>query len=113
MPIGEIRGFPDVGGKVVQLDPLLVVFAVPADYVRQLSTGQTIELRVASLDEALSGEIEFVSPTADPQSGTTRVRVRVPNPQERIPCGSACRLILPDEPRPSDKPRPSPGLAGR
>jgi multidrug efflux pump subunit AcrA (membrane-fusion protein) len=40
--------------------------------------------------------VEFVSPTADAQSGTVRVRVRIPNPGETIPSGVTCRLLLAD-----------------
>ena len=80
--------------KVVQLDPLLVVFSVPAKRGRELTMGQTVNVRLADSQNLVQGAVEFVSPTADPQSGTTRVRVRIPNPQERLPCGALCFLVL-------------------
>ena len=83
--------------KVVQLDPLLVIFLVPAEQARTLTNGKTIDLRIAETTTT-QGKIEFISPTADPQSGLTRVRVRVPNPKERLPCGATCHLILDDQP---------------
>lgn len=81
--------------KVVQLDPLLVVFSVPAESARELAVGQAVQVRIAEVEKPVEGEVEFVSPTADPQSSTTRVRVRLPNPQEQLPCGVTCRLLLP------------------
>lgn len=81
--------------KVVQLDPLLVIFLVPAEQARTLNNGKTVDIRIPKSQTA-KGEIEFVSPTADPQSGLTRVRVRVPNPEERLPCGATCFLMLDD-----------------
>jgi len=33
----------------------------------------------------------------DAQSGTTRVRVRIPNPDERVPGGATCHLLLPGD----------------
>ena len=84
--------------KVVQLDSLLVVFSVPIEYCRELSVGQVVNVRIALVDEPAQAEVEFISPTADPQSGTARVRVRVPNPGETLPSGAACRLVLPSQP---------------
>ena len=40
------------------------------------------------------GVVEFVSPTTDAQSGTTRVKVRVPNPNLALQSGDACTLIF-------------------
>jgi RND family efflux transporter MFP subunit len=82
--------------KVVQLDPLLVIFLVPADQAQALTNGKTIDVRIGETGTT-PGKIEFVSPTADPQSGLTRVRVRLPNPEERLPCGATCYLTLDDQ----------------
>lgn len=83
--------------KVVQLDPLLVVFFVPARHGRVLSNGETVDVHIADSAAPVQGKIEFVSPAVDPQSGTMRVRVRIPNPEERLMSGLPCRLILADE----------------
>jgi len=80
--------------KVVQLDPLLAIFLVPAGQARTLKNGKTVNVRIAEPEQTTRGEVEFVSPTTDPQSGLTRVRVRLPNAQERLPCGATCYLLL-------------------
>ena len=55
-----------------------------------------MSLGIAEVAKTVQGKIEFVSPTADPQSGLSRVRVRLPNPKERLPCGATCYLLLAD-----------------
>jgi len=82
--------------KIVQLDPLLVVFSVPVARARDLTKDAQVQVRVESIAEPVAGVVEFVSPTADAQSGTTRVRVRLPNPGEAIPSGVKCQLLLAD-----------------
>lgn len=91
--------------RVVQLDPLLVVFSTPASQARKLSVGQSIDVRIEDADKPAAAIIEFVAPTSDPKSGTVRVRVRIPNPGERHPCGATCRLILPWETPSLDAPQ--------
>ncbi|WP_197454250.1 efflux RND transporter periplasmic adaptor subunit [Stieleria varia] len=89
--------------RVVQLDPLLVVFSVPIDQVKSLAEGQTVDIRLDQPRQLVDGVIEYISPTANPQSGTTSVRVRVPNPGERYMSGGTCRLLLNDLTRSADK----------
>lgn len=82
-----------VTAKVVQLDPLAVVFSVPVGAASQLKVGSTVNVNLGTLGTQ-AAELEFVSPTADAQSGTTRVRVKLPNPGEKIACGIPCQLVL-------------------
>ncbi|MHB0960280.1 MAG: efflux RND transporter periplasmic adaptor subunit [Pirellulaceae bacterium] len=82
--------------KVVQLDPLLIVFSVPVVEARKLTAGRTARVRVESAPEPVEGVVEFISPMADAQSGTMRVRVRIPNPKESVPSGVTCHLLLPE-----------------
>lgn len=81
-----------VVATVVQLDPLLVVFSVPKELTRQLRKDE--EIRINFDRTAALGVIEFISPTSDAQSGTTRVKVRVPNPKLALQGGDACTLVL-------------------
>ena len=81
--------------KIVQLDPLLVVFLVPVVEARELAAEASVKVRIDSAEQPVEGVVEFVSPTADAQSGTTRVRVRIANPGEKIPSGANCHLLLP------------------
>ncbi|NND98460.1 MAG: efflux RND transporter periplasmic adaptor subunit [Pirellulaceae bacterium] len=79
---------------IVQLDLLKAVFFVPQNVSSTLHVGEKIELQVGLENATCTGVIEFISPTADPQSGSVRVKVKVPNPQEEILCGVACHWEL-------------------
>ncbi len=80
--------------KVVQLDPLLVVFPAPLTAARQLKPDQEVRVQFDGASDPVRGVVEFISPTPDAQSRTTSVRVRLPNPKEQLPCGAACKLLL-------------------
>ena len=84
--------------RVVQLDPLLIVFSVPVTDLDKLAVNSKVQVRVDAIAEPIEGTVEFVSPTADAQSGTTRVRVKIPNPGEKIRGGANCHLMLSDSP---------------
>ena len=81
-----------VVATVVQLDPLLVVFSVPQESASQLNAGQTLPLKIEN-SKTVNGVVEFVSPTADAQSGTCRVKIKIDNPDHTLSSGLACYLI--------------------
>jgi RND family efflux transporter MFP subunit len=84
--------------RVVQLDPLLIVFSVPVTDLDNLAVNTKVQVRVDAVDKPVEGTVEFVSPTTDAQSGTTRVRVKIANPGEAIRSGANCHLMLSDSP---------------
>ncbi len=73
---------------VVQLDPLLAVFHVPPDISRNLQEGAGIPLE--SGGARVTGEIDFISPVINAQSGTVEVRVTITNPDNKLISGSRC-----------------------
>ena len=80
--------------RVVQLDPLRVVFSVPTATAATLAAGREVPLSVGRDTDLVAGIIEFVSPTVNPQSRTARVKVRIPNPNGQLQSGIRCRLRL-------------------
>ncbi len=91
--VGEFVSANDpVVVNVVQLDPLLVIFSVPREQARKLKEEQTIVLALGTERHPVDGFIEFVSPTADAQSGTCRVKIRIDNPDRQWPSGVVCHL---------------------
>ena len=82
-----------VVARVVQLDPLLVVFSVPNGHRNHVKNNQTVSMRIAG-GGAAEGIIEHVSPTADASSGTFKVKVRLPNPERRWFGGEKTELLL-------------------
>ncbi len=89
--------------RVVQLDPLLVVFSVPVAKRDQVKAGQTVAMAVGEAGAAAQGEVEFVSPTADPSSGSFRLKVRLPNADGQWHGGEKAILLL-DKVLPSQPP---------
>lgn len=79
---------------VVHLAKLKSVFSVPLDAARDLRPGQLVELSLGYERTPGKGIIEFISPIADAESGTIRVKVRIPNEDYAIRSGLACRWQL-------------------
>lgn len=91
--VGEFVSTNDpVVVKVVQLDNLLVIFPAPASEQEALKALKEVTVFIGESDEGVKGFIEFVSPTIDAQSGTVRVKVRVPNGEGRWKSGAPCRV---------------------
>jgi RND family efflux transporter MFP subunit len=77
---------------LVQLDPLLAIFSVPAELAAQLSLGQRVALGFPNSQEIANGTVDFLSPVTDAESGTVRVKVRILNEQGRYRSGERCTL---------------------
>lgn len=84
--------------KVVDLKRLKAIFSLPREFAGGMHSGQIVSLVVGE-NLACSGLIEFVSPTADPQSGTVRIKIRIENPEGRLPSGVLCRWDVVTVPR--------------
>ena len=68
MPLFEIADF----------EPLLAVVHVPSKEFRQLKVDQAVRLTLDSDQQRLEGRIKLVSPVIDPQSGTIKVTIEIP-----------------------------------
>jgi len=84
--------------SVVQLDPLLATFSVPADKASDLKPKQPLRVKLTSDAATVEGAIECISPVINAESGTVIVKVRFSNPHERYRSGGRCTLILPENP---------------
>ena len=82
--------------SVVQLNPLKSIFSVPQSAVRQLKSGDQVDVQVGREKVSAPGIVEFVSPTTDAQSGTCRVTVKIDNNDRQLQSGDVCVLLLPD-----------------
>ena len=80
--------------RIVQLDSLKSVFSVPLKASRDVRSGQKVDLHVGYDNVRCQGVVEYVSPTADPQSGSVQVKVRIPNAEGKIQSGATCRWNL-------------------
>ena len=81
--------------RVTDLDPLIAYVRIPEKEFRKLATGQKAEVVVDALgNERLVGSISLISPTVDPQTGTFRVRVEVPDQSHRLKPGMFARINI-------------------
>lgn len=87
-----ISMYEPVVAHVVQLDPLLGIFSVPNGYVDRFQAGELTPIKLGADETEVQAYVEYVAPTADAQSGTVRVKVRIPNPGFQWRAGIACYL---------------------
>lgn len=80
---------------VTDLDPLLAYVHVPEKEFRKIAPGQAAEVVVDALGgERFIGNIERISPTVDPQTGTFRARVEVADQSRRLKPGMFARVNI-------------------
>ena len=79
--------------RVVQLDPVLVAFSVPASQRKLLTKNQPVLMTIGAVRK-VSGRVEFVSPLIDASSGTFRVKIVLPNSDGRWMSGEKSVLHL-------------------
>ena len=80
--------------SIVELSRLKAVFSVPRESAAKLRVGETATVFIGVRNVRTEAVIEFVSPTSDPQSGTTRVKLGITNTSRMLPCGVICRWDL-------------------
>jgi len=78
--------------RVVQLDQLQARFTLTMSQAARVKKGQTVKIQLAG--KAVTGEVEFVAPVADAESGTVLLKARIANPSGRL-SGQRCSLKLP------------------
>lgn len=80
--------------EIAQLNPLRLVAYVSERDVSSLQRGQSVRLYGSEgEDHDLRGQVHFVAHTADPQTRTYRVDVRLDNPDQH-PAGASLRGVI-------------------
>jgi membrane fusion protein (multidrug efflux system) len=80
---------------VTNLDPLVAYVHIPEKEFRKLAPGQTAAVVIDALgSEQFVGTISRISPTVDPQTGTFRARVEVPDETRRLKPGMFARVNI-------------------
>lgn len=99
--------------RIVQLDPLLVVFSVPLNRRNDIAREQIVSLEIGDGRQPVEGTVEYVAPTPDPSNSSVRVKVRVSNAEHRFQSGERAVLMLdsstlvPATEDPTEDPTPS------
>lgn len=78
--VGDVVRANDQVFAVADLDPLLARIHVPEKRMREISKGQDARIAVDSVpDRTFVGRIRMISPGVDPQSGTVKVTLEIPD----------------------------------
>ena len=78
--------------RVARLDPLYVELILPAARFGQIKSGQSMRVVTELGARELRGDVGAVDKVIDAASSTFRVRLIVPNPDNRVPSGQRCRI---------------------
>lgn len=79
--------------KLVQVDPLNVELILPFSRYGQIKPGERAEVfPQAPVGGKYLAKVETVDPVVDAASDTFGVRLRLPNPHDRVPAGIECRV---------------------
>lgn len=79
---------------VIQLDPIKLVGFVPETEVAQVSVGARASAHLASGLADVTGQVTFVSRTADEMTRTFLVEIEVPNSDKRISDGQTAEILI-------------------
>lgn len=79
---------------LVELDFLLANFTMLTTQAQTLRVGNKLPVSFPTSSATASGIVEFIAPVTDAESGTVRVKVRIPNPDNRFRCGERCKIRL-------------------
>lgn len=78
---------------IIQLDPIKLVGFVPEASISQITVGAMAGARLTTGQEVV-GQVTFLSRSADEQTRTFRVEVRVPNADQRIGDGQTAEIVV-------------------
>jgi membrane fusion protein, multidrug efflux system len=93
--VGNTIGPNDPTFTITDLDPLLAFVHVPEKEFRKIAPGQNAEVVIDALGGArFTGTISRISPTVDPQTGTFRARVEVPDATRTLKPGMFARVNI-------------------
>jgi cobalt-zinc-cadmium efflux system membrane fusion protein len=81
--------------KVASIDPLKVTLMVPMAQYGQVKEGDTISIQpeLPGLG-TVQAKVQYVDKVVDAASNTFRVRLRLPNPEHKLPGGLRCKADL-------------------
>ena len=84
--------------KIARIDPLFVEVIVPESMMGDIEIGQQFKINVEIPNYAsYLGTVSVVDQVIDASSGTFGVRLKLPNPGNKIHAGQRCNIVLLDE----------------
>lgn len=88
-----LQGGNALCATIIQLDPIKIVGFVPETQVSRIETGALGGARLTGGQE-VSGQVTFLSRSADPVTRTFRVEITVPNPDLTIRDGQTAEILI-------------------
>ena len=91
--LGSLLRAGDACATVIGLDPIVLVGFVPETEVSRIALGAPVQAQLAS-GERVSGNVTFVSRSADVTTRTFRVEVEVPNRDMSVRDGQTVEIVI-------------------
>jgi len=73
--------------KVIDLEEMLVEIDLTAESVSRINLGDKVNVKPEIMQHYIVGEVSTISPSADLESRTFKVKVKIDNPERRIKDG--------------------------
>ena len=81
---------------IVQYDPLTIDLTLPAERYRDVRPGTPAKVDLAApVNTTVAATVDVVDPVIDAASDTFRIRLVIPNPDNKIPAGVRCSARIP------------------
>ena len=93
-PSEIVRPNDPVIATLVQIDQLYVMIHVPTADLSSIEAAGDASISFPVTEQRTSGQLDYISPITDADSGTTRVRVLIDNPQGLYRSGVRCVVTL-------------------
>jgi len=77
---------------IVDIDPLFVEVVVPVTQLGRIRRGMTAMVTPDQIGGRYRAKVVIVDPVVDPTSDTFGVRLKLPNPGDRLPAGLKCEV---------------------
>lgn len=91
--LGSLMQPGSLCATILQLEPIKLVGFVPETDVDRVELGARAGARLAT-GQQVTGEVTFLSRSADPTTRTFRVDIDVPNPEGRIRDGQTAEILI-------------------
>lgn len=81
--VGDLLSMGQSCARIIQLDPMLFIGSVPQVHIGLARTGLEAEIRTIN-DQTATGEVRYVSASADPLTRTFEIEIEFSNPNSEI-----------------------------
>lgn len=98
--VGDYLSVGETCAKLVALDPLMIIATVSEREVAKLQVGMQGTARLVT-GEKVDGPVHYISPTANPQTRTFRVELKVDNSAGKLRDGVTADIHIPLKSKPA------------